>query len=280
MRYLIPLTLLISFFSPITSWAEEEKSIYLPPHSLAQWYKPINKRQVWLHTMFRLRRELQAVTEYASQQDATGTQKWGQRLVDDYRKIPEMVPEWEDEIDREWASRLEKAIQNSDFEMVARATKKLGNSCNSCHREYRSLAAALYRTPDYSKLEIPQDNGITVGFTELMGELSQLVNRIKIAAEDGYQERALASVTQLKQGLAKLGNSCSQCHRDPEPRERILGKTTDHTLDELAAAIEKGESKQTGKLLGEAAVIACARCHGVHRTLGNLKNFLEPLGPR
>ena len=41
-----------------------------PPESLKQWYKPDNKRQVWLHTMFRLRREMQAINEYADQKDA------------------------------------------------------------------------------------------------------------------------------------------------------------------------------------------------------------------
>jgi mono/diheme cytochrome c family protein len=279
MRHIILLTLSILLTHPTTTWAEEEKSITLPPPSLAQWYKPANKRQVWLHTMFSLRREMQAVTEYANEGDAAGTRKWGQRLVDHYRKIPEMVPEWQDELNLEAASLLEQAMQDADFDGVARATKKLGNTCNSCHREFRALAAAFYRTPDYSTLEIQRDNGATLGFTELMGELSLLVNRIKIAAEDEKPKRALESLTQLQKGLALLGSSCGQCHADPEPRERILGKGTGHTLNQLAEAIDKGEAKQTGRLLGEAAVIVCARCHGVHRTLGDLKRFLEPPGP-
>lgn len=274
MRYLIPLILLITL---PTAWAEETKTIRMPPQSLAQWYKPANKRQVWLHTMFRLRREMQAVVEYTSEQDATGVKKWGQRLVDDYRKIPEMVPEWEDDVDLEWAGRLESASQQADYEMVARASKKLQNSCNSCHREFRPLVAALYRTPDYDQLDVTWMDGSNLTFSKAMEKLSQLVNRIKIASEDGYQERALKAVAQLKRGLDKLSPSCDQCHRGPEPKARILGKATQHTLNELANAIQKGESKQTGRLLGEAAVIVCARCHGVHRTLGSLKDFLEPI---
>jgi len=276
MPYLIPLSLLLLLINPITSWADEEKVIRIPPQSLAQWYKPDNKRQVWLHTMFRLRREMQAVKEYAAQGDMAGVQKWGQRLVDDYRKIPEMVPEWDDEVELEWADHLEGAIQNADLEKVARATKKLGNSCNACHREYRPLVAALYRTPDYSKLTVAWGENTTLKFTEAMAQLSQLVNRIKIATEDGSQARALEALGQLQQGLGDLGTSCDRCHQDSQPKERILGAHTQELLEQLEVSIKEGEKKQTGRLLGKAAVVACARCHGVHRTLGNLKTFLEP----
>ena len=41
-----------------------------PPPILAQWYKPQNKRQVWLHNMFKLRREMQAIEFYAQRQDS------------------------------------------------------------------------------------------------------------------------------------------------------------------------------------------------------------------
>ena len=40
-----------------------------PPASLEKWYKPANERQVWLHTMFRLRREMQAISEYAEKNE-------------------------------------------------------------------------------------------------------------------------------------------------------------------------------------------------------------------
>ncbi len=64
-----------------------------PPASIAQWYKPQNKRQVWLHTMFKLRREMQAVEIYAKIQDAEKLQKWAAKLNQDYHKIAKMVPE-------------------------------------------------------------------------------------------------------------------------------------------------------------------------------------------
>ena len=50
--------------------------IKTPPASLAQWYKPENKRQVWLHNMFKLRREMQAVRLYADNKEDNHLQKW------------------------------------------------------------------------------------------------------------------------------------------------------------------------------------------------------------
>jgi len=37
-----------------------------PPASLAKWYMPENKRQEWLHNMFKVRREIQAVKLYST----------------------------------------------------------------------------------------------------------------------------------------------------------------------------------------------------------------------
>ena len=63
---LILVALIYSGLVTGSAGAQAEKALMLPPTSLAQWYKPANKRQVWLHNMFKLRRELQAVVEYAS----------------------------------------------------------------------------------------------------------------------------------------------------------------------------------------------------------------------
>ena len=52
--------------SPGFAGEAREVNFNKPPSTIAQWYKPANKRQVWLHTMFRLRREMQAMGEYAA----------------------------------------------------------------------------------------------------------------------------------------------------------------------------------------------------------------------
>lgn len=259
----------------VTASSAEELTLKLPPPSIEKWYKPTNKRQVWLHNMFSMRRELQAMKEYASAGDKELTRKWAERLVTHYRKIAQMVPEWEDELELVWAERLEAAAVAGDLEKVQLSAKKLGRSCNTCHREYRALAVALYRVPDYSKLKVTRSNPTKeIGFRDAMNELVTYINRIKIAAEDGRKEAALLATSDLKDGLHDMGKSCSTCHRSPEPRERILGGQTQILLKELGQAIRDEDKKATGKSLGTVAVIACAWCHGVHRTAYDIKRLI------
>jgi len=262
--------------SGATQAETEEITITMPPASLAQWYKPANKRQVWLHTMFRLRREMQAVKEYASQKEAIGTQKWGQRLAKSYRKIPEMAPEWQNKVRLDWADILEAAAQQGDYNQVLRAHKKLEESCNLCHQDFQALAAALYRAPDFGSQQITFQNK-EVRYDKFMELLSTTVNRIKIATEDQRPQLAKHSLKQLRGQLQALGTNCKKCHRDEIPKERILGANTQKLLAELEESIQNNQPKQTGRFLGEAAVAICARCHGVHRTLSDLSQFLSPL---
>ena len=226
--------------------------------------------------MFKLRREMQAVSEYLSEGDMVRAKKWSDRLLTHYRKIAEMVPEWQEELSLDWAERLEQAINEGEKETAGKALERLGGSCRSCHRDYRAVAAALYRAPDFSGIRVQGiEGGPERAYPEVMERLSQLVNRVKIAYEDGRPALAIDSVVRLEDELHQLGGSCSGCHQDEAPRERILGGETAKVLGLLKAAIEAGETKVVGHQLGTAAVITCARCHGVHRTLSDLKQVLS-----
>ncbi|MCU7830843.1 MAG: cytochrome c [Candidatus Thiodiazotropha sp. (ex Myrtea sp. 'scaly one' KF741663)] len=256
------------------SVAQEERSITLLPDSLSQWYKPVNKRQVWLHTMFALRRELQAIDEYAAEQDLALTRKWSDKFVKHFRKLPEMVPEWRDEVELDEATQLETAARSGDFKTVTSAVSRLQRNCRNCHREYRALAALRYRSPDFSGIEIADEQGDLKDYDTHMDSLSKTVNRIKIASEDNRWARAVKASQDLREQLHRLSESCESCHKDELPRQRILGDASNRTLDELDEALTRQQLKSTGRKLGEAAVIICARCHGVHRTLGDTRSFL------
>ena len=93
MKYFPALLFLHLVTAAVPADAGDTVSLDVPPASLEQWYKPANKRQVWLHTMFRLRREMQAIGEYAEQNDRAAMDKWIKRLEKDYKKIADMVPE-------------------------------------------------------------------------------------------------------------------------------------------------------------------------------------------
>jgi cytochrome c556 len=257
------------------AYAAGAVSLKKPPASLEQWYKPANKRQVWLHTMFRLRREMQAIAEYAEQNDQQAMQKWIKRLDKDYNKIADMVPEWEKEIKPKLLPELEMFAEKGDMYRVGKTLKMIKRTCDDCHTYYQPLVTATYRSPHYENIKLKDSSGKTQSFEDNMDDLSKSVNRILIALDDGHNPIALQASKRLADQLQKLGDSCNSCHKDDEyPRQRILGEVTQQRFETLQASISEGRVKDSQKLMGEIAVTVCARCHNTHRIVYDLRNAL------
>ncbi|RDH85273.1 MAG: hypothetical protein DIZ80_02325 [endosymbiont of Galathealinum brachiosum] len=259
--------------------AEPDSSIDIkkPPVVLAKWYKPENKRQVWLHTMFKLRREMQAMREYAGQEDEVHMRKWLANFEKHYNKISEMVPEWEDKIKPELVSSVRKHAQNKDFYNVAITLNKIRETCDNCHDDYQPQVTAIYRSPDYSDLKINDVDGEPQNIENNMQDLSMYVNRILISLADGNNQAALNTTQNFKQQLKNLRSSCQSCHKDDEyPQERILGEATSNRIKSLEKNIKLGHIKESQKLMGEIAVTVCARCHNTHRIVYDLRESLLP----
>lgn len=255
--------------------AQQEVSLTPPPESIAAWYKPENKRQVWLHTMFGLRRSMQAIQEYVALKDGARLDKWSAKFLKKYRSIPQMVPEWSDEVELQWADRLEQAVVERKWEAVGPALRKLGMSCRSCHQDYRALTAAIYRTPKYDQLMVEDSETLEEhSFTEAMKRITRSMNGFKIAVDDQRLQAATQHLEQFRQRVTDLGSSCVACHKDSAPKARILGAETEALLEELSLKLQ-GDQKGIGRKLGEVGVVVCARCHAVHRSLSDLTGVLE-----
>jgi len=273
-RYMLFWILLFGIALP-SAGSAEERWLPLPPASIGEWYKPKNERQVWLHTMFALRREMQAVAEYGASGERALLQKWSERFVTHYRKIAEMVPEWRDELDYEALQQLQDAVGQGASDGVAAALKTIGRSCSACHREYRATTAMIYRTPDFGEIRVQGDADEPArDYPEVMEELSTLVNRIKIASEDGRHGAGLEALALLNRRLDQLSTSCGECHRDEYPKSRILGELTRESLVGLEQGLKQGDRKLAGRSLGSAAVYACARCHAIHRAPYDMRERL------
>ena len=273
-------TLLIFILMPMAAispvYANNTISLDEPPVSLKKWYKPVNKRQVWLHTMFKLRREMQAVSENAGKNDSLVMAKWISRLEKDYNKIAEMVPEWKKEIKPRLLSELEMFSEKGDVPRIAKTLKMIQRTCDDCHQQYQPLVTAMYRAPHYDAIKIKTGDGNEQGFEDNMEDLSRLVNRILIALDDGQNEIAMKARDDLAEQLQYLGDSCNSCHKDEYPQERILGEATQQNLKALQKNIAAGQVKDSQKLVGEIAVTVCARCHNTHRIVYDLRDALLP----
>lgn len=240
-----------------------------PPSELAQWYKPENKRQVWLHNMFKLRREMQAVQFYAETKDNEHLKKWAADLDEHYLKIGKMVPSWNEKLDVSTLLSLKTMVDNKDYSGVITEIDTLQNSCDSCHNDYQTITALTYRSPDFSSVEVEP----LVPFNTHMKTLIKQVNQIKIASVDGMSELALSSLADLKRDMSKLGQVCTDCHKQdkkPYPNESM-----NKTLLSLEKSLKTGTLKEQGMDLGTLAVQACARCHGTHRLTFDTKDLLS-----
>ena len=278
-----PISVLLLFSLAVTipvkiAAADSEVSLGTPPASLEEWYKPANKRQVWLHTMFRLRREMQAIDEYSKLDDRDAMEKWISRLEKDYKKIADMVPEWEKQIKPRLLPELEMFAEKGDTYRIGETLKMIQRTCDDCHSDYQPLVTAMYRSPHYDDIKVRNIKGITQSFEENMQDLSESVNRTLIALDDGQKSIAMQASQNLASQLQNLGDSCDNCHKDDEyPRERILGKATQQRFDTLRSDISEGRVKDSQKLMGEIAVTVCARCHNTHRIVYDLRNALMPV---
>ena len=268
--YFIVLQVIILFVVGGLVYKHQDKVslVKTPPVALAQWYKPENKRQVWLHNMFSLRREMQAIGFYAEQQDSDHLVKWTEQLAKHYLKIGDMVPSWQKKLDMQSMLALNHASAAKDYPQVIIRLKTLQKSCDSCHDDYQAITALTYRTPDFSDIEMP--DGMLLN--KHMNILTQQVNQIKISAQDGFTDQALTSLNQLDLNMNTLGETCVNCHkkdRKPYPDEAM-----NKTLISLKSALISGTAKDQGMELGTLAVLACARCHGTHRIAHGAKKQL------
>jgi len=230
-----------------------------PPTSLAQWYKPENKRQVWLHNMFKLRREMQAIRFYAQRSDSKHLQKWVTQLSEHYLKIGSMVPEWKDKLNLKSLENLQQTTKMGNKKNIILALDDLTESCETCHTDYRSITATLYRAPNFSSLNIKP----SISFSEHMKKLTIQINQIKISSKDGMTDIALDTLSSLKDNMNLLGGKCVNCHK--QDSRTYPNDVINNTINKLAQSLKTGTLKEQGKELGTLAVLACARCHGTHR---------------
>jgi len=270
-RYFIVLQIIIGLIVAGLLYTHQNKVnlVKTPPIALSKWYKPENKRQVWLHNMFKLRREMQAVSFYAQEQNSEHLARWVEPLGKHYKKISDMVPSWQKKLDMQAMSALNDASAAKDYSEVALQLSKLQESCDSCHKDYQAITALTYRSADFSTIRVNE----STSFSEHMNVLTQQVNQIKISAQDGFTEQALSSLNQLNQSMSELGDTCVSCHK--KDRRNYPSEQMSKTLVNLKTALTSGTAKEQGMQLGTLAVLACARCHGTHKISYAVKKQLN-----
>ncbi len=257
--------------------AEQANPQSLPPDSFAQWMPPKNDKPVWLYTMFGISEAIQAVGEYNTLGDKALTEKWAKRLAKDYKRLPEMVPEWKDEVELKTADALVAAAGKGDSAGVDKALHKLGTTCRSCHKENRAMVKLIYGTPDFDEVKVESSETMEeIAWPKVMGRMGGLFNRIRIAQEDGRTDAAKQAADGLISTLNDVAGACGQCHQDPASHDLIFNASVKQAMAQLGEAVGKGDAAATGQALQTIGGGTCGRCHGIHRTLAELREALVP----
>ncbi len=270
----ILLLILASLF--LKNIRHDQISLDLPPASLEQWYKPANKRQQWLHTMFKLRREMQAISEYVDAGDQPRQLEWAQKLRKNYYRAADMVPEWKADMRLHQVDELLDAIKNNRPDEIKEVQEKLAGVCQKCHRKYRAITAAIYRSPDFSDIRV-DDTGANkkLAYKEAMEQLSLSMNRIVINIVDQNYTAARASADELEKRMTRLGDTCHECHKNDSAKERLLGEENRARFRNLSELIRSEKREKAGRTVGEIAVAACARCHSIHRSTSAIRRVFQ-----
>ena len=280
MRALVISILILSLISLVfitfSFYSKKTVIVVLPPDSLEQWYKPANKRHVWLHVMFKLRREMQAISEYAATGDLPHLLKWTEKLVRDYKKAGDMVPEWKEAMKPHLVDELLDAVQQNKRDKIKQTQQKLDRVCQKCHNRYRAITAAIYRSADFSQIRLNDiHTNKPLSYKKSMKSLSESMNRIVIGIADQKFDLAQSSTDELERRMDKLAQSCDKCHDDDAARETILGRKNKDRFAELRKLLESKNANKAGRAVGEIAVTACARCHSIHRTTSALRDVFQ-----
>lgn len=262
----------------MASLAQDDHEVIIkkPPASIGNWYKPENKRQVWLHTMFRLRREMQAISEYSAYEDKERLALWVGKFVEDYQRIGKMVPEWNDELEFELVERLQQAAKSGDYQSIGSIQQKIGRSCTGCHNEFRAVTAALYRGSNFRDVVVENSETMEeLPYKDAMAGLNTAMNRIVIAISDERFEVAEQAYELMAHRVDDLAKSCGACHKTDRQRDYLMGEESINKVKLLGELIKKKDVKQSQRTLGNVAVEICATCHSIHRTLSDLREFID-----
>ncbi len=277
MNKILVLILLSVFCSPILAQSEEQQvSFSKPPQSIKDWYQPNNKHQVWLHTMFNLRRQMQAIAEYMAYEDQKSLNKWVAQFSKSYRAIGKMVPEWQDELETEWLDKMIAAAKAGDYKKVALAQRQIRKSCSGCHNEFKISTAAIYRTPNFDVVKVEDSETMEEqDIAKSMNGMSNMMNRMIIALSDKHYNRAQNALETFQQRVEDIGTICSNCHASEKQKNYLMGEKVMASFDKLNEAIEQKQAKAAKRYTAEIAVNICAKCHAIHRTLDDVRRVLS-----
>ena len=155
MKFFGNLFVVISFIVfPVFQVGAGEMILKEPPKSINKYYPPESQPSKWIQQMHKMSTHFGGVFINLKEEDFDNVDKHADKLVEEYKKTSEMVPEWEDYFDIKAAENFANAAKTHDIAKAGKASGRLGKTCGKCHAEQQLSVWAKFHWPNFHKIKV------------------------------------------------------------------------------------------------------------------------------
>lgn len=249
-----------------------------PPKSLSKYYPPESKQPEWIQQMHKLSTHFGGVFVNLKEKDFENVDKHADKLVEEYKKTSEMVPEWEEYFDIKAAEAFAAAAKTHDIAKAGKASGGLGKTCGKCHAENEVSVWAKFHWPSFHKIKVTDPiSEKEIEFDDYMGSISSSFKGVTVNFGEGQYDRAAKALKTFKSRFMELKSTCSKCHATQDVKRFYVGPDADTAFAGLAKELnsDKPNPGKFWKNVGLLGKTGCKHCHLVHRTNAFIQEMWE-----
>ena len=249
-----------------------------PPKSLDKFYPPQSDQPKWTQQMHKLSTHFGGVFINLKEKDFENVDKHAEKLVEEYKKTSEMVPEWEEYFDIKAAEAFAAAARTHDIAKAGNASGDLGKTCGKCHAEHQVAVWTKYHWPSFHKIKvIDPSSEKEVYFHKFMKQISGSFKAMRINFGEGQYGRAARALKTFKSEYMELKSTCSKCHTTDDVKRFYVGGDASRAFAGLTKELnaEKPNPGKFWKNVGLVGKTGCKNCHLTHRTYSKIKEVWE-----
>jgi hypothetical protein len=249
-----------------------------PPKSLSKYYPPESKQPKWIQQMHKMSTHFGGVFVNLKEKDFENVDMHADKLVEEYKKTSEMVPEWEDYFDIKAAEAFAAAAKTHDIAKAGKASGGLGKTCGKCHAEQEVSVWAKFHWPSFHKIKVTDPiSEKEIEFDDYMGSISSSFKGVTVNFGEGQYGRAAKALKIFKSRYMELKSTCSKCHATQDVKRFYVGQDADTAFSGLSEELnsEKPNPGKFWKNIGLLGKTGCKHCHLVHRTNSFIQEMWE-----
>jgi hypothetical protein len=249
-----------------------------PPKSLSKFYPPESKEPKWIQQMHKMSTHFGGVFVNLKEKDFENVDKHADKLVEEYKKTSEMVPEWEEYFDIKAAEAFAEAAKTHDIAKAGKASGGLGKTCGKCHAEQEISVWTKFHWPSFHKIKVTDPvSEKEMGFDDYMGKISSSFKGVTVNFGEGQYGRSAKALKVFKSRYMELKSTCSKCHTTDDVKRFYVGQDANAAFAGLTKELNaaKPNPGQFWKNIGLLGKTGCKQCHLTHRTYSFIQEAWE-----